>query len=104
MELLRDLFDLTISVGTIHRQRLQATADKASAINVSQDLSLIRVGHSTKSSRALNRGLAGVDATSTYCYLLAGAEHRDEDTWGWHLLDAIQQGLDPEYTIADAAA
>jgi hypothetical protein len=23
----------------------------------------------------------GVDASSTYCYLLAVAEHRDEDTW-----------------------
>ncbi|MGH2415341.1 MAG: hypothetical protein ACRDEA_16965, partial [Microcystaceae cyanobacterium] len=44
-----------------------------------------------------------VDAASTYCYLLAGAEHRDEDTWGCHLLDAIEQGLNPDYTIADAA-
>jgi len=34
---------------------------------------------------------------------LAAAEHRDEDTWGVHLLDASQQGLSPDYTIADAA-
>lgn len=102
VELLRDLFDLTISVGTIHN-RLQATADKASAINVSQDLSLIRVDLHDEIFQGSQPVLAGVDATSTYCYLLAGAEHRDEDTWGWHLLDAIQQGLDPEYTIADAA-
>ena len=34
---------------------------------------------------------------------LAAAEHRDEDTWGVHLLDASKQGLKPEYTIADAA-
>ena len=27
---------------------------------------------------------------------------RDADTWGVHLLDAAQQGLDPDYTIADA--
>ncbi len=39
----------------------------------------------------------------TYCYLLAAAEHRDKDTWGVHLLDASQQGLNPDYTIADAA-
>ena len=31
--------------------------------------------------------LVGVDAASTYCYLLEGVEHRDEETWGWHLLD-----------------
>jgi len=46
--------------------------------------------------------LTGVDAASTYCYLLAAEERRDADTWGVHLLDAAQQGLDPDYTIADA--
>ena len=29
---------------------------------------------------------------------------RDEDTWGWHLLDAMAQGFDPKYTIADGGA
>jgi hypothetical protein len=33
---------------------------------------------------------------------LAAEEHRDADTWGVHLLDAAQQGLNPDYTIADA--
>jgi len=28
--------------------------------------------------------------------------HRDADTWGVHLLDATEQGLDPDHTIADA--
>jgi len=43
VELLRDLFDLPISVGTIHN-RLQGAAQKASAINITQDLSAIQVG------------------------------------------------------------
>ena len=46
--------------------------------------------------------LAGVNARSTYCHLLAATEHRDADTWGIHLLDASQQGLNPDYKIADA--
>ena len=46
--------------------------------------------------------LAGVDARSTYCYLLAAEQHRDADTWGVHLLDAAERGLRPDYTIADA--
>jgi len=46
--------------------------------------------------------LAGVDAASTYCYLLAAEQHRDADTWGVHLLDAAEQELRPDYTIADA--
>ena len=28
--------------------------------------------------------------------------HRDEDTWGYYLLEAEEQGLNPDYTIADA--
>lgn len=36
-----------------------------------------------------------------YCYLLKSAEYRDEDTWGYHLLEAMEQGFDPDYTIAD---
>jgi hypothetical protein len=48
--------------------------------------------------------LAGIDAASTYCYLLQGVKQRDADTWGVHLLDAAKQGLDPEHTVADAGA
>jgi len=43
VELLRDLFDLPISVGTIHN-RLQVAAEQAAAINQSQNLSAIDVG------------------------------------------------------------
>ena len=46
--------------------------------------------------------LTGLDADSTYCYVLVEAEHRDGDTWGVHLLDAKAQGLNPDYTIAGA--
>jgi len=41
VELLRDLFDLPMSVGTIHN-RLQSAADKASAINLTQDLGMVQ--------------------------------------------------------------
>ena len=102
VELLRDLFDLPISVGTIHN-RLQGAAQKASAINLTQDLSAIQVGLHDEIFQGSQPVLVGVDASSTYCYLLAAAEHRDEDTWGVHLLDAGKQGLNPDYTIADAA-
>jgi hypothetical protein len=102
VELLRDLFDLPMSVGTIHN-RLHSAAQKASAINLAQDLSAIRVGLHDEIFQGSQPVLVGVDGSSTYCYLLAAAEHRDEDTWGVHLLDASKQGLNPEYTIADAA-
>jgi len=97
VELLRDLFDLPISVGTIHN-RLQSAADKA-AINLTRLVC---------NPSGTGRNIPGsqpvlVGSMPSQLLLLAAAEHRDEDTWGVHLLDASQQGLSPDYTIADAA-
>ena len=103
VELFRDLFDTPISVGTIHN-RLQSTADKAAEINQSQDLADIKVGLQDKIFQSNRPVLVGVDAASTYCYRLKSVEHRDEDTWGWHLLDVMAQGFDPDYTIADGGS
>jgi len=75
---------------------------QAGVINRDQDLSGIRVGLHDELFHGAMPVLAGVDATSIYCYLLAAAEHRDADTWAVHLLDAARQGLQPDYTIADA--
>lgn len=100
-ELLRDLFGVSVSVGTIHG-RLQAAAERAAAINRSQNLSAIRVGLHDEIFQGSRPVLACVDAASTYCYLLEHAEHRGADTWAIYLLDARAQGFDPDYTIADA--
>ena len=101
VEFLRDLLGVAISVGCVH-DVLQAAARKASAINQGQDLSGIRVGLHDEIFQGATPVLAGVDAQSTYCYLLTAADRRDADTWGVHLLDAAEQGLRPDYTIADA--
>lgn len=103
VELFRDLFDMPISIGTVHN-RLQETADKAAEINQTQDLSSITVGLQDEIFQADKPVLVGVDAASTYCYLLQGVERRDEDTWGCHLLDIIEQGFEPNYTIADGGS
>jgi len=101
VEFLRDLLGLSISVGTVHHV-LQSATRQADIINHDEDLSGIRVGLHDEIFQGATPVLAGVDAASTYCYLLAAERHRDADTWGVHLLDAAQQGLDPDYTIADA--
>ena len=103
VELLRDLFDTPISVGTVHN-RLQETAEKAAEINQSQDLASIAVGLQDEIYQANRPVLVGVNAASTYCYLLQSVEHRDEETWGWYLLDAMAQGFAPDYTIADGGS
>jgi len=41
------------------------------------------------------------DVQSTYCYLLSEEDRCDETTWGVRLLDLADQGLHPDYTVAD---
>jgi hypothetical protein len=103
VELLRDVFDIAISASTV-RNRLNTAAEQANAINVAQDLSLIEVDLRDEIFQAHRPVLVGMDAASTYCYLLELAEHRDADTWGCHLLDAVEQGLAPTRTITDAGS
>jgi hypothetical protein len=95
------LLGIPISLGTVHNV-LQLAARQAELINAGEDLSGIRVGLHDEIFQGGTPVLTGVDARSTYCYLLVAAEHRDADTWGVHLLDATTQGLKPDYTIADA--
>ena len=101
VEFLRDLLGLPVSLGHVH-DVLQAAARQASTVNRDQDLSGIRVGLHDEIFQGATPVLAGVDAASTYCYLLVGEERRDADTWGVHLLDATKRGLRPDHTIADA--
>ncbi|MDJ0596231.1 MAG: hypothetical protein QNJ72_40675 [Pleurocapsa sp. MO_226.B13] len=103
VELLRDLFDYSVSIGTIHN-RVQEARQKARKINQSQDLSSIEVALLDELFQGSRPVLTGVDAKSTYCFLLEEVEHRDEDTWGYYLLEAQEQGLNPDYTIADAGS
>jgi hypothetical protein len=101
VEFMRDVLGVSTSLGNIHDVQ-QWAAQQAGALNREQDLSGIRVGLHDEIFQGARPVLAGVDAESTYCYLLAAEAHRDGDTWGVHLLDAAQQGLAPDYTIADA--
>jgi len=101
LEFMRDVLGWSISIGTVHNV-LHAAAEQARVINGAQDLSRIRTGLHDELFHGGKPVLAGVCAESTYCYLLTAEEHRDADTWGVHLLDAAQQGLKPDCTIADA--
>jgi len=101
IEILAGVFDYhQISLGTIHNI-VHRAIETSQQINDAQDLSPIKVGLPDEIFQAGQPILVGVDAQSTYCYLLADEEHRDENSWGVHLLDLAEQGLHPDYTIAD---
>jgi len=101
LELLEAVFDYrNLSLGTIHNI-VRAAVQKSQEINNAQELSNIRVGVPDEIFQASKPVLVGMDARSTYCYLLSAEDQRDETTWGVHLLDLAGQGLNPDYTIAD---
>jgi hypothetical protein len=100
-DILEAMFDYhDMSLGTVH-SIVQRAVVSARRVNDSQDLSAIRIGDHDEIYQANRPVLVGLDHRSTYCYLLAVEDSCDETTWGVHLLDLSDQGLDLERTIAD---
>jgi hypothetical protein len=103
VELLRDLFDYPISLGTVHNIMHSPVLD-ARRINQQHDLSAIHIGLLDEIFQVDDPVLVGVDAQSTFCFLLSQEERRDADTWGIRLLELVDQGFAPEATVADFGA
>ena len=103
VELLRDLFDFRISLGTVHNI-VHSPVVHARRINEQYSLSTILIGVLDEIFQARDPVLVGVDAQSTFCFLLSPEEHRDADTWGIRLLELVNRGFAPEATIADFAS
>lgn len=100
-ELLKTMFDYQdVSLGYIHNL-LRRAVDRAQQVNATEPLSALRVGAHDEIYQARQPVLVGMDVDSTYCYLLEAVEHCDETTWGVHLLELSERGLDLDYTIAD---
>lgn len=100
MELLQDLFDTSISVGTVHHILHQSVA-QARQCQAHEDLSAIRAGAHDEIFQSRQPILVGCDVVSTYCYLLAQEEYRDATTWGVHLLELQARGLQLDHVLAD---
>jgi hypothetical protein len=98
--LLGDLFDTPLSLGAVHNV-VRAAVARAREVNRSYDLGGVRVGAQDEIFQAGRPVLVGVDARSTFCYLLSQEEHRDADTWGVRLLELAGCGFAPEATVAD---
>ena len=96
----RDVLDQPISLGTVHHI-VNDAVPVAQQVNAAQDLSRARAGSHDELFQSNQPVLAGIDLDSTYCYLLVPETHRDAETWAIHLWDLAQQGLHPDYTVAD---
>lgn len=95
-----DCLGCHVSLGTIHNIVQDAVAS-ARRINDQQVLHTINVGLLDEIFQAQLPVLVGVDAASTYCFLLSQETHRDGVTWGVRLLEQQERGLDPEGFVAD---
>jgi hypothetical protein len=100
VELCRDLFDYSLSLGTVHNF-VQRVVPLARRRNDAYDLQRVRLGAHDEIFQGDVPVLVGVDVASTYCYLLSQEEHRDADTWGVRLLELQAHGFAPDATIAD---
>ena len=100
MAFFQDLLDQPIALGTVHNIVREAVVE-ARQINARQDLSRVRAGSHDELFQGRQPVLVGMDLDSTYCYLLALEAHRDAETWAIHLWDLADQGLQPDYVVAD---
>jgi len=100
IELLRDLFDFKLSLGTVHNI-VHAAVDQARVHTAQVDLSNIETAGLDEIFQACWPVLVGADIHSTYCFLISQEEHRDADTWAVRLLELQERGFDPQATIAD---
>jgi hypothetical protein len=101
VELLRDVLGYETSLGNVFNI-VQSAVAPARHIEHAQDLSKVRVGAHDEIFQAGQPVLVGVDAQSSYCYLLSLEENRDADTWAIRLLETQERGFDPDYVVADA--
>lgn len=100
VELLRDVFDYPISLGTVHNI-VAGAIPRAHAHNAAHNLANVRISVPDEIFQASTPVLVGCDADSTYCYLLSPEERRDGDTWAVRLLESVDRGLSPEAIVAD---
>src|SRR4029077_18609536 len=98
LELLRDLFDTSLSLATIHNI-VHSAVPRAAQHNLRQDLAGVRIGALDEIFQADQPVLVGCDADSSYCFLLSLEQCRDADTWGVRLLELTERGFDPDATI-----
>jgi hypothetical protein len=92
VEFLRDLLGIAVSIGTVHSV-LETATRQASAINRDQDLSGIRVGLHDEIFQGATPVLAGVDAASTFCYILPVAVGRDPHVTDQHVRKTSSSGF-----------
>lgn len=96
----RDCLGYALSLGTVHNI-VHAAVPLARQHNDQQRLDAVAIGLVDEIFQAGDPVLVGVDAASTYCFLLSQEDNREAVTWGVRLLESQDQGLNPAAFVAD---
>ena len=99
VELLRDLFDYRISLGTVHNIVHSAVAPARGIKKYTTSPASSSASSMSSSRRAIRLG--GGRCRLDLLLLAESEEHRDADTWGIRLLELADRGFAPQATIAD---
>jgi len=99
-EFLRDCLGCSMSLGSVHNI-VHTAIVQARQHNDRQSLDDVGVGLLDEIFQSGQPVLVGVDAASTYCFLLSQEENREAVTWGVRLLELHERGLDPDTFVAD---
>ena len=100
IEFLADCAGVAISLGTIHNIVREAV-DKARLHNTLVPLQHISIGLLDEIFQTQLPVLVGIDAGSTYCFLLSQEHNRDAVTWGVRLLELQERNFTPDAFVAD---
>jgi hypothetical protein len=95
-----DCLGCHIALGTIHNV-VQNAVPRARARNTQPSLATIHFGLLDEIFQTQRPVCVGVDAASTYCFLLSQESNRDGVTWGVRLLELQDRGLAPDAFVAD---
>ncbi len=100
IEFFADCFDCSISLGTIHNI-VRDAVNKARLCNNQVPLDRIYIGLLDEIFQIQLPVLVGIDAGSTYCFLLSQENNRDAVTWGVRLLELGDRSFNPDAFVAD---
>ena len=100
IEFFRDCLDSSISLGSIHNIVCHAV-DKARDYNHQVPLDHVCIGLLDEIFQTQVPILVGIDAASTYCFLLSQEDNRDAITWAVRLLELQDRGFNPDALVAD---
>jgi hypothetical protein len=99
-EFCRDLFDVQVSLGTVHNF-IHAAIERARPLNAQANLSKVAYAGCDEIYQLDQPVFVAADIESTYCFLLSREARCDGDTWGLRLLEARERGLAPQAVISD---